>query len=478
MLEFYRWHELSRLVLTFFIALTVLLQALNVVISVSRRRGGIKRGLENMLEGWVLCHLLVLSLLHGEIVQTWSIGMIVPTGYFTLRVIAWGLVFFSSAVVAGLSKKFMPLYVGLAASLTLPWLEALTGGVFPYLFFSAILIFLVRGVHIIIRRNRETRTSLSALSIKNTIDHLHTGVLFSDKDGFILLSNARMQGLMKTIAGEIMRNGEAFYQLLLGGTLCEGCVRMRSEGGIVCLTPDQSAWLFKTAVLPYKKKNFIQLTATDVTRRWELTDRLRKQEDELTLIGQALSEAVEESYQLIRHRETERAKRRAHDVLGQRLSFILRTIRSGATVDKALLHSLSEGLLEELKKEKDAPTPKDELNSLSQALASIGVAFDFVGDLPDAQEGAKLMMNIIREAVTNAVRHGFATVITATVEEDDKGHLLAVTNDGQLPARPITERGGLTGMKKRLEPYGGTLMIELDPCFTLKARLPKGSRNV
>ncbi|NLG30634.1 MAG: hypothetical protein GX551_05600, partial [Clostridiaceae bacterium] len=79
MLEFYRWHELSRLVLTFFIALTVLLQALNVVISVSRRRGGIKRGLENMLEGWVLCHLLVLSLLHGEIVQTWSIGMIVPT---------------------------------------------------------------------------------------------------------------------------------------------------------------------------------------------------------------------------------------------------------------------------------------------------------------------------------------------------------------------------------------------------------------
>jgi signal transduction histidine kinase len=106
------------------------------------------------------------------------------------------------------------------------------------------------------------------------------------------------------------------------------------------------------------------------------------------------------------------------------------------------------------------------------------VAFDFVGDLPDAQEGAKLMMNIIREAVTNAVRHGFATVITAEIETDEKGHLLTITNDGQLPARPITERGGLTGMKKRLEPYGGTLMIELDPCFTLKARLPKGSRDV
>jgi signal transduction histidine kinase len=165
-------------------------------------------------------------------------------------------------------------------------------------------------------------------------------------------------------------------------------------------------------------------------------------------------------------------------VLGQRLSFILRTIRSGATVDKALLRSLSDGLLEELKKEKDAPTPKDELNSLAQALASIGVAFDFVGDLPDAQEDAKLMMNIIREAVTNAVRHGFATVITATIEEDEKGHLLTVTNDGQLPARPITDGGGLTGMKKRLEPYGGTLMIELDTCFTLKARLPKGSQDV
>ena len=475
MLEFYRWHELPRLLLTLLNAVVVLLQALTVVVSFSRRRTGKIWFLENFLECAILLHLMVLSLLHGQIVHNAATGLIAPTSYGLLRILATLVVFIFSLWVFSSTKRAMALWAGCFAILTLPQTEDLFSHLFPIAFLIAIICLGVRAAHVAYVRAGLIRTGLSALSIKNTIDQLHSGILFSEPDGFILLTNVRMQQLMKTITGEVMRDGAAFYRALLHGELCGGCERTWSEGQIVFRLPDQTVWVFNSSELKYKNKQYAQLVATDITQRWSLTDRLRKQEDALIEKGRELSEAIEDLSFLIREQETEKAKRRAHDVLGQRLSFLLRTIRSGDQLDYGLLRSLSEGLLDDMKEEDANASPSEELRDLRKTLGAIGVTLDVSGALPVNAEHAAVLIKIIREAMTNAVRHGFATVISVDMVDQGAWHYLTVTNNGQLPNRPIVEGGGISGMRQRLKAYDGTLEVWYDTQFVLRVGLPGGS---
>jgi two-component system sensor histidine kinase DegS len=77
---------------------------------------------------------------------------------------------------------------------------------------------------------------------------------------------------------------------------------------------------------------------------------------------------------------------------------------------------------------------------------------------------------VAQEALTNAVRHAEANVITVRVDYDGDELVLAVEDDGagfELPPRPdlLTRAGhfGLVGMQERVTRMGGTLRIRTAP---------------
>jgi signal transduction histidine kinase len=478
LIEFYTWAEAARLLLTFFIALTVLFQVLALVLSFHRYRGGRGRPLENILEACVLVQILVCSLLYGQIIHSYHNSLIMPTGYGVLRIACFAAVALMAMLVLMITKTPWPLLVIAVAALTLPVMETLLGNAFASLYAAAMLFYLVRSIHICILRYRELKTSLSELSIKHTIDSLHTGVLFSEPDGFILLINVQMQRLMKAIFGRIHRNGNHFYELLTGGDMKPHCQRMEFQGNIVYLLPDKTAWMFTKAELLIRKKRYIQLTATDITRQWVLTAELRQQETELKIKGEELSRSIANLHILSREKETQKAKMRAHDVLGQRLTLLLRTIRSEQALDYDLLRSLSQGLLDDLKADKNIPSPQDELDGLQQAFGSIGVHIELNGKLPEDRIKGHMFTNIIRESVTNAVRHGFATKILVGIDASADGYRLKITNNGYPPPQPIVEGEGIRGMRKMTETCGGMLDVCIHPRFVLSVYLPGGDIDV
>lgn len=91
------------------------------------------------------------------------------------------------------------------------------------------------------------------------------------------------------------------------------------------------------------------------------------------------------------------------------------------------------------------------------------VAFDL--DVPEGDFGATietLIYRAVREAVTNALRHGRPETIAIAIEERLGALAFAVEDDGGGFAGPQRPGGGfgLVGMGERIEAAGGTMQVE------------------
>jgi len=501
MIEYASWAEPARLLVTFLLALCTLSQTLAVIAGFFRRPPGGARVFENLLETAVLIHVLACSSLSGRLEHAMTIGLIPQTGYETLRVAVFAIITALAVAIfitrltgrtagdgVGLptaqaqdtgSLSFCLVMLAVpGAFLTLPLTEPFAGRGFAWLFVSAILFWLVRSIIVFLLRYREIRAGVSGFTVKNAIDRLNTAVMFCENDGFVLLSNAKMLWLMRTVTGAIHRNGNYFFGLVTQGKVLPGCSVEGFEGQNACLLPDGSVWILSKNELLIKKRRYFQLSATDVTERWKLTEELKPQNERLRQQSEELKETIANLQLLSRERETQKARMRAHDILGERLTLLLRMIRSEQDFDYALLKSMSHGLLDELRAARSAHSPQNELEALRQAFGVCGVEILYEGSLPGDEARARLVVEIVREGVTNAVRHGFATQAFVSMGNPGDGYKIKISDNGSPSSDIIVEGGGLGGIRTKLKPFGGALNVNNYPNFVLDIELPEEEAHV
>ncbi len=92
-------------------------------------------------------------------------------------------------------------------------------------------------------------------------------------------------------------------------------------------------------------------------------------------------------------------------------------------------------------------------------------------------EVARCMVAVMREALTNAVRHARAKVISVYLTEYPGLWQLRVVNDGRMPTSgtELDGRGmGLRSMRERVTALGGTVRFGVDGGFTVFASIPRG----
>lgn len=83
-----------------------------------------------------------------------------------------------------------------------------------------------------------------------------------------------------------------------------------------------------------------------------------------------------------------------------------------------------------------------------------------------------------REAITNALHHGRATIIRISIAYSETEITMEVSNNGTLSSvnKPIKHQAsggmGLKGMTERTHLIGGTLELRQEPPFTVVTRLP------
>jgi signal transduction histidine kinase len=176
--------------------------------------------------------------------------------------------------------------------------------------------------------------------------------------------------------------------------------------------------------------------------------------------------------------ERRRIARDLHDGLAQDLAFIVGQMRSlvgtsGEDSPFAKLAAASERALDESRTainalSRDQDDPLDVV--LAQAAEDVAgrtgaqIRFDLALGItvePDLRED---LARIVREAVSNAARHGEATTVTVTLSGAG-GIRVTIADDGRGfdPAAPRRRGFGLTSMRERAEVRGGTLEIRSQP---------------
>lgn len=476
MIEFYAFSWAARIGVVFILGVCVLSQTITLVINFYRQRMKTLRILEALFELAMLCEILLLSFLYGQVVNGYKNGFVVPTGYENIRIFLFFVVLMFIVIIIVLRKDFLPLTVTPSALISLPIIENFLGHAFPWIFVIALILFLGRSLKVSIFSLKSIRTSISSLSIVHAVNSLHTGVLFSENDGYMLLSNRQMQNLMLAITGQTFRSSLQFYDMLASDQYASRYKKMDMGGQMVYLLPDETAWMFTKTDIPFSMENYIHLSATDVSEQWALTSKLQVQAQKLKHKSDELKRTIANLYTLSKEKEIENAKVRIHDILGQRLTVLLRTIQDDRNLDYDLLTSLSKGLLAELKADQSEVGPYEELNNIQKIFNAIGVEINFEGQLPDNNDQADLFVDIIREASTNAVRHGFATEIKVKFEQKENQYHLTISNNGHTATAPIIPGGGIGGMKKQVDIQGGRLDVTQNPLFTITVVLPGGNQ--
>ena len=477
MIEFFTVSWATLIMITFILGICVLAQTFVIVLNFYRHDKTIRSIFENLFEVSILGEILILSLLHGEVVNGYKNGILVPVGYENIRIAAFFVILILALGVCFFNKTLMPLSVIVATAILLPLVENIIRYAFTWVFIAVLIFFLLRSIKIYVSSLITISTSISALSIIHAVDTLPTGVLFCESDGYIVLLNYQMQNLMIAITGEVFRVAVKFYEKLISDNYKSRYKKVQLEGQSVYLLPDKTAWMFTKTDIPFRMKNYIHISAVDVSEQWSLTAKLQEQDQELRKKSIELKNTISNLHILSKEKEIESAKMRAHDILGQRLTVLLRMIQNEDNLDYDLLKSLSKGLLKDLKAENDETSALYELKSIQHIFSSIGVDINIKGQLPEDEDQASLFVDIIREGSANAVRHGFATQVNIKSEEMEGSYNLEIRNIGHTSTGQIIQGSGLKTIRKKVDAQGGKLEIIPYPQFTLSVVLPGGEKS-
>jgi two-component system sensor histidine kinase DesK len=182
--------------------------------------------------------------------------------------------------------------------------------------------------------------------------------------------------------------------------------------------------------------------------------------------------------------ERERISRDLHDLLGHTLSVIaLKSELASKLADTDPARAADE-IRDVERVSRDALTEvraavegfqargfSGELRNAARALESAGVRLE--ADSSGVQMSARqegVMALVLREAVTNVVRHAKASVCRVRLTETSGELVLTIQDDGV--GGPPADGHGLSGMRQRIAAAGGTLSVESRNGFTVDARLP------
>jgi len=217
----------------------------------------------------------------------------------------------------------------------------------------------------------------------------------------------------------------------------------------------------------------VGLTNTHFARVRETNSKLRRAQQEIEHLAKVA--------------ERERIARDLHDLLGHTLSLITlkaslasriaerdpaRALAEIRDVERISRYALTE-VRAAVAGYRDAGIASQLLSAESMLQAAdidMHASVDAVQLSPSEEAVLSL---ILREAVTNVVRHAHATRCDITLSVVDGIRTLSVKDDGRGKSAP--DGNGITGMRERVAALGGSIDIEASPGTRIRVTLPATS---
>ena len=196
--------------------------------------------------------------------------------------------------------------------------------------------------------------------------------------------------------------------------------------------------------------------------------------------------------------ERTRIAREIHDGVGHLLTRLLLQVKAlqvvhreepGVVADLTTLDGGLDEALDSMRRSVHALSDDGEelatsLNMLSSRCGIESVSVDCPTEVEPPAVVARCVVAVVREALTNAARHGGARSARVAVTDYPAFWQVTIDNDGIVPAEdePAVDGSagsglGLRSMTERVEALGGRVRITSRPRFTVFATIPKDGQG-
>ena len=306
--------------------------------------------------------------------------------------------------------------------------------------------------------------------IKESFDNLPIGICFFDSRGIIRLINKKMLSI-----GCILLDGgfQTLRELRSALQSLPENVRALDEKNSLFSFPGDVILKYEESLVIDKKNNrFTQITFSDVSELFLRQRELKEENERLENANRRAKQLYDNMAQIVREEEILSMKMRVHDDIGHSILAARKALLNDASIEE--IHSSAsiwERSIDLLYHANNMPDETDDLEYAKERAAMLGVSVIESGDFPTEKSARKIFSIAVRECVTNCVRHAGGNCVFAFAFSDHEHHRLKITNNGEPPEREITEGGGLSALRKRIEKSSGTMEIKSLPFFELHITL-------
>ncbi len=341
---------------------------------------------------------------------------------------------------------------------------------FPYSVHIVLgLVSILIAIYNIYKAYKTNNDNITNFSFKEALESLPTGIVFISESNNIYLSNHIMCNLCKELTGKDLISGIDIWEELCKLRRSDKCVI--NEDNPAFMLQNGKIWQFVKTTL--KEQIYYEIKATDITELYNL----RKNAEDINATLQlqqlkleALSNMIEENT------EKEIAvnlKVNFHDRFGSLLAQTKQTLMETEFDEtKVLAEHWAEfsSIFSTL--------PSNDMQSLSLPQVQtfgkkLGCEVMVNGYLPNDDKLQNTFLLCINEALINAYRHSKAHILQVEITQTEESAHISIHSETKIALSKITEGGGLTGLRQRVEQLGGKFDIDTKNGVTIKVTLNK-----
>lgn len=313
--------------------------------------------------------------------------------------------------------------------------------------------------------------------IKESFDNLPIGICFFDSRGLIRLINRQMLSI-----GCVLLDGgfQTLWELRAALLSPPDCVRVLDEKNTLFSFPGNVVLRFEEKQITDSRKNrFTQATFADVSELAARQKELKEENERLENANRRAKQLYDNMAGIVREEEILSMKMRVHDDIGHSILSVRKALLSDASIEEIRSSaSIWERSIDLLYHANNMPDETDDLEYAKERAAALGVNVLTGGDFPTDRAERRIFALAVRECVTNCVRHAGGNKVFAFASCENGCNKLKITNNGTPPEGEITEGGGLSALRRRIEKSGGTMEIKSLPFFELCVTLGRTGGKV
>ena len=345
-------------------------------------------------------------------------------------------------------------------------------------------------------------------SIHEAIDNLPGGICFSTPNGRPILTNFRMNELIYRLTAHTVINTKSTWEELLQLKCINGCTKLdnqwmntvsadkaagkpKDEASRIVISestdnpvyfsfPDGSIWRFRKDELKDQVPFYTQLEATDITDLYRYSEDLYNARSRLAEQYDRQRTLLDNIVEINHEKEVLSAKMRIHDDMGKSIlttkqHIFNNTLPGNIPYLTGIWNNTVRNMTDFSQIFSTAEiSPEIELLKVADM---IGCHVVFHGDRPVGRKTELLFYAMVREALTNAVKHAGANQLDVIIIPTDRGYEVTISDNGSAPAATIMEGSGLGNLRKKLEQEGAELQIISSGGVVMTAILPAGKKD-